>query len=687
MTPLLAAMAAALTTAQATAPPEAVQAVEVTAAARLKGDMTSGTIAYPPSFFTVVRPGTALDMINWLPGSAVEDTRDFRGLEGSTGNVLIDGKPPTSKTDTLLSVLRRIPAERVERVDLIVGGAPGVDMHGRNVIANVVLKPAPAPQITVSGQTYLDKRGRLSPQLTLTRSNKHDGTVSEASLELSRNIAIFPGYGYGPMRRLDGAGALVYAADAGVVVGGPSATGNLSYEFPLRGGRLRLSGTGRYYGTLADETYSLRPGPGAYSLRDDQAYRQGELGLRYERSLGRLTGEAQLLERISVFDSDQRTDRPPALAIFNVDSDLTESVARAVLRYKRDGTFTLETFAEGALNSYSTTSAGSLNGVVQLLPVDDIDITERRGETGATAAWKPDKAFSLDAALKLEASTLTAGGDVRLTRRFTYLKPRLAVSLALDKRTQLRLRAEHEVGQISFAQYITSSEYNTGAVRVGNPGLRPSRALVGEAALQRSFWTGGDLSLTVRAKRLRDVIDVAPAATLAGLLGVISNIGGGRETDAVVSLTLPLKPLGLAGGTLKGTLAVARVRVTDPTDGTRRPFSNTPQTFAELHYAQDLPALRLNLGFDAYLRGKTTLYRPFGNEFRGGWPHANLFVEYRPAPAWTLRAEVQNLPAKKVRITTTVYPGLRTLGPATYVDERLLTNGPLLLVRLRRTFG
>src|SRR4051812_32188293 len=198
MTPILAAMAAASMLAQEPSAPDAVQAIEVTAAGRIKGDMQTGTLAYPPAFFTAVRPGTALDMVGWLPGFAVEDTRDFRGLEGSTGNVLIDGKPPTSKTDTLLSILRRIPAERVERVDLIVGGAPGVNMRGRNVIANVVLKPAAQPQATVTAQTYLDQQGRLSPQLTLTRSHKHDGVASEASLELSRNIAIFPGFGYGP---------------------------------------------------------------------------------------------------------------------------------------------------------------------------------------------------------------------------------------------------------------------------------------------------------------------------------------------------------------------------------------------------------------------------------------------------------------------------------------------------------
>jgi hypothetical protein len=56
-----------------------------------------------------------------------------RGFEGAAGDVLIDGELPTSKSDDLESVLRRIPASQVARIDLIRGGAPGIDMHGKVV--------------------------------------------------------------------------------------------------------------------------------------------------------------------------------------------------------------------------------------------------------------------------------------------------------------------------------------------------------------------------------------------------------------------------------------------------------------------------------------------------------------------------------------------------------------------------
>ena len=55
-------------------------------------------------------------MIERLPGFVFDDGSSVRGFEGAAGNVLIDGQLPTSKTDDLESVLRRIPASQVAHV-------------------------------------------------------------------------------------------------------------------------------------------------------------------------------------------------------------------------------------------------------------------------------------------------------------------------------------------------------------------------------------------------------------------------------------------------------------------------------------------------------------------------------------------------------------------------------------------
>ena len=49
------------------------------------------------------------------------------------------------------SILQRIPAASVERIEVIRGSAPGIDMQGQSVVANVVRKKdASGPDHSVS---------------------------------------------------------------------------------------------------------------------------------------------------------------------------------------------------------------------------------------------------------------------------------------------------------------------------------------------------------------------------------------------------------------------------------------------------------------------------------------------------------------------------------------------------------
>ena len=86
--------------------------------------------SFPPAFFASAQPNTAFDMVLLLPGFSFDRGDTVRGFGGAAGNVLIDGARPASKTDALDEVLKRIPAKSVERIEVIRGGAPGIDMQG-----------------------------------------------------------------------------------------------------------------------------------------------------------------------------------------------------------------------------------------------------------------------------------------------------------------------------------------------------------------------------------------------------------------------------------------------------------------------------------------------------------------------------------------------------------------------------
>src|SRR3954471_18704845 len=111
-----------------------------------------GVSVYPPSFFADARPATALDMVNRLPGFSLDTGTGtaVRGFAGTAGNALVDGARPTAKNDDLFTILGRIPAASVERIELIRGSAPGIDMQGQSVVANIVRKKEDSNQIVLN---------------------------------------------------------------------------------------------------------------------------------------------------------------------------------------------------------------------------------------------------------------------------------------------------------------------------------------------------------------------------------------------------------------------------------------------------------------------------------------------------------------------------------------------------------
>jgi hypothetical protein len=116
-----------------------------------------GTTPYPATFFADARPTNASDMIDRLPGFQLDTGASARGFAGTAGNVLIDGARPTAKTDDLGSILGRITADSVERIDVIRGSAPGIDMQGQSVVANIIRRKDAGDQlVAIVNNTYVE---------------------------------------------------------------------------------------------------------------------------------------------------------------------------------------------------------------------------------------------------------------------------------------------------------------------------------------------------------------------------------------------------------------------------------------------------------------------------------------------------------------------------------------------------
>ena len=77
------------------------------------------TTAYDAAFFAQYAPATALDIVRRVPGFSIEQSNgEVRGFAGAAGNVVFNGARASSKSDSLETILARIPANRVLRVEV-----------------------------------------------------------------------------------------------------------------------------------------------------------------------------------------------------------------------------------------------------------------------------------------------------------------------------------------------------------------------------------------------------------------------------------------------------------------------------------------------------------------------------------------------------------------------------------------
>lgn len=701
ITAAVAAVAAATgASAQEAAQPTA-PAPEVVATADTAGE---GVIAYPPSFFADAQPQSAMDMISRVPGFQFDGGDSVRGFNGAAGNVLIDGQRPASKTDPLENILRRIPATTVERIELIRGGANGIDMQGKTVLVNVVRKTTASQQALWAVASGFVSDGRTSPAMRLEGSRRWDGRSIEGSV-LFYNF-IDDGAGEGPRLTFDPAGVLIQRAFADETAGGRGVETKGSFETPLLGGKFRINVAGKReaYNWDLEDTTSF---PSFYQFRAhddfDENFR-GEVGVQWSRDLSPKVA-IELLGLQTWRDTDYLStfDDTVDNFVFTQGSINGESILRGKMRYTFSDTLSLEGGAEGAYNFQDRTTAFDLNGAPIPIPAASVLVEETRAEVFGTATWRATPQLTVEAGARVEYSVLSQTGDTNLEETFVYPKPRLFVTWAPNEANQVRFRIEREVGQLNFGDFVSSAQLSTGVVTAGNANLVPGQSWTYELAYERRFWEKGALVLTAAYSQMQDVVDRIPVIDLSTcplVAGVpdptsplcvfysgVGNIPEGRNLRVDVNLTVPLDKLYIKGGlfSFEGTWRFSEVE--DPTTGETRRISGQGPFYGNAAFTQDIPQWRLNWGTDV---GIGFVERYYGIDqietvHLQSWYRA--WAEWKPMPSLSLRVEFQNLAARDFIRTRDVYGGLRDTTPLLFRERKDLNFDPFVYVRIRKTWG
>jgi hypothetical protein len=679
------AAVAAMAFATGAAAQTATVATDSAAAAAPAGQQ--GVTPYVAAFFTEFQPTTAMDMLARIPGFAFDGGDSVRGYGGAAGNVLIDGQRPASKSDPLENVLRRIQAGQVERIEIIQGGAPGVDMQGKTVIANVVLRKGSKGQWLLAVASSLFQDGRTTPAVRFEGSRTFEAGKFEWSL-LPFSF-VDDGAGEGPRTIRDPAGVVLSDANSDETGGGRGIEAKAGWKAPLSEGRLSLNTSYRFehYNWSLNE-FTTFPAAERLLVKDDYQQEDGEIGGSWERALSPKTKiELTALTNRRYTDFTSEFDDGADTGVFSSSAEKGESIARGVVRYTLSPTWSVEAGAEAAFNFLDSTSSYVQNGVPVVLPAASVRVEEQRGEVFGATTWRVNPKLSLEAGMRVEVSTIAQSGDTNLEKSFTYPKPRFSATWSPTATDQVRLRFEREVGQLDFGDFVSSTAFSTGVVTAGNADLEPSKMWTAEATYERKFWKDGAIVVTLIHQEITDATDRVPIIGPGYAFDAPGNIGDGTADSLRLAVNLPLTRFGVPGGLLKANGTWSRSEVIDPTTGETRRMSGQQPFDGDILFSQDLPRYKLQWGVNAFLGFEETYYRFDQIEKVKLETWFQVYAEYKPTPTFSIRVEAQNLSGRDFIRDREVYAGPRDTDPLLYSDKKPLNFDPFIYIRLRKTFG
>lgn len=639
-------------------------------------------VTYTAAFFSRFQPNSALDMLEQLPGFLMSISGELRGYGSDTGNVLVNGRRPSSKRVTVPSLLDRIPANQVDKIELIRGPVRNIEMQGEPEVANVVLKTDVPAAVRWAFSGYKNFDMEPVPIFTnISIADRWNDIDFNAGLDVFRvaesdrnreeirdidNVLTEKRLEDGNEREFEAnfdltASTLVdetlytWASQFGIQEGG---TDFLSLRTPqVPGSRTRSE-----------------------VLFTDTGEVQFEAGLIAERNLTEF-----LKGTFLVFATRENEDETATERSFDPDNNLTEEKMRISNQIEKEGIlrtefeysaidshnlrFTLEGAYNEVANTVDQTSDTGAGAMTVFVPGENTTIKETRGDFLIKDIWALGN-YELDYGLGFEVSKLTTSGDQDTEQNLNFLKPHAELSYTPDESMRARIRVAREVAQLRFTDYISFSLFSDDDVALGNPNLRPETTWKTEVGYERRFGQENVFKITLFHHWIDDVQDLIPLATAEAP----GNIGDARRWGLRFEGTAELDWIGLHNGRLDVNLKWQDSTVVDPITGLDRVLNATIITassqsifdtdneyVAVIDFRQDFEELRVAWGWDMILEADLPVFKVDELDVRDKDPLIHFFVETTRWFGVKMGIDVNNVTNMTERRTRSNFTGQRDL--------------------------
>lgn len=570
-----------------------------------------------------------------------------RGMARDSVLILVNGERPTASGRHALTVVGRLPAGELERVELMRGGSAEFGVTAEVVVNLVVRAPQAKPSRSLKATVGL--RGD-EPNLQLTGSV--EGGVAERAwtLPLTFNRHRMPV----EQQRMRG--------DPAGVVADERTLGRyrvdeliLSPRLSLKDGERRLTVWPSLY--LNNGWRRQQLSAGGVDTRVDRERSDMRIArLRADASMPLASVDGRLGLRLAVMDGDRRTDTRRLTAVGTAAVEALERSERELTGSARldraVGAHLLTWALEGAvLSRKDAQEAGS-----------DTALALRRHDLRETsaAAWFQDEwtfggadgdTFTLTSGLRVDGLRQRSGGGQRHTEA---VSPSLALRWAFAPAWVLRtsvgsgLRAP-KLDELSpvvtrSAGVNTPLEPDLG----GRPGLAAERIQRFEIGVER--YLGGERSVlgaNAYFRRTADFIERTLADEAGRWVERPANVGDARHWGVELSVRLDSAALaGIlpAGGSLRATLTLPRAEVDDARLGVRRIANDTPRHVSSLGYEHAPSGAALRYGVQLRHTGPVRTAR--ASELQGtnrSGTRIDVHVTRQLAPGVDLRLAGENL--------------------------------------------
>lgn len=680
-----------------------VQAADQPAAA--KPPSSARTIQYEASFFKPFAPRTALDITRQVPGFSIDfGNSDVRGFSGAVGNIVINGARPSTKSEALDTLLSRIPASRVVRVEVGPGDLYGADYASKGQVLNIVLSAESGFDGEIAGAVHRDWTGHLAPDGTITALIKRG--ASSFNLSAGTGINDWTEEGTDDLFDFAGGNLLEHRRKINTVrQHNPFISGSWALE---HGDNDSIHLNARWAPSTFKLTQTNHVTPTSGAERDDmliENYKTPviELGGDITRPLGsgaiKLVGLTTRRKRNN-FDANyfRGVGGSPVLGGFEQteNSKLQETIGRLSYSQPKLFGFSFEAGMEVAYNRldddlelFLLDDAGGKSRID--LPIDNAIVSEIRGEGYVNAGRALSKNVRLDLGLRYEASKLKVRGDATADRTLKFLKP----SITLDWRpgngwhTQASLR--RTVAQLNFYDFISSADLAAERVNGGNADLQPQRTWEARLLAERPILGDGLFKIELGydlVQLLQDRILVFDDHGNA--FDAPGNLGTGRRQFVDINVDAPLSKLGLSGVRWKVEATFNRTRVEDPITHRLRRWTDSNANWPWFNWYTELrrDAGALSYGIAVSDRDKFFIFRT--DEIYSNWnggPYGTAFIEYRPDSRTTIRLDGDNIFDTNANAHRLLFRPNRTIIDPTFIENRERNIHTAFTLTIKRSFG